>query len=213
MKSSSSAVPAAAEESFAPFPYLDAVSPAGAAAPSAPGLEDQVLVREKAAHQAGLQEGETRGRELCAQQTERMRETVRAALADFQHDRQKYFQQVEGEVVELAVNMARSILHREVQIDPLLLAGMAHVALSRIEGGTQVVLKVHPQRAESWRSYFESRMAPGEVPEILEDAAVDLERCVIQTSLGTTELGISLQLKAIEQGLLDLIAKRPERQP
>jgi hypothetical protein len=32
----------------------------------------------------------------------------------------------------------------------------------------------------------------------------------LQTGLGTTELGLEVQLKEIEKGLMDLMARRPE---
>ncbi len=171
--------------------------------------ESDLAGQEHAARLAGQQEGETRARQACSGEIEQLRGALRTALADFTLERRAYYQQVEREVVQLSVNIARAILHREVQIDPLLLAGMAHVALEKIETGTKVVLKVHPQRAEAWRGYFESRMTPGEVPEIVEDSGLSPDRCLIQTSLGATEMGIAPQLREIEQGLLDLIAKRP----
>ena len=56
----------------------------------------------------------------------------------FTRDRASYFQKVEGEVVQLALGIARKILHREAQLDPLLLAGIVRVALEKIDGATGV---------------------------------------------------------------------------
>jgi flagellar biosynthesis/type III secretory pathway protein FliH len=47
------------------------------------------------------------------------------------------------------------------------------------------------------------------VPEVVDDPSLPLERCVLETSLGQTELGVEPQLKEIERGLLDLLAQRP----
>jgi flagellar biosynthesis/type III secretory pathway protein FliH len=44
---------------------------------------------------------------------------------------------------------------------------------------------------------------------VVEDPAMQADRCVLQTALGTTEVGVEVQLKEIEQGLFDLLAKRP----
>jgi flagellar biosynthesis/type III secretory pathway protein FliH len=44
---------------------------------------------------------------------------------------------------------------------------------------------------------------------VIEDPSLDVHRCVLQTVLGTTELGIESQLKEVEQGLFDLMAQRP----
>ena len=46
--------------------------------------------------------------------------------------------------MQLALAIARKILHREAQVDPLLLAGMVRVALEKIESHTKVSVRVHP---------------------------------------------------------------------
>ena len=111
--------------------------------------------------------------------------------------------------MRLALSIARRVLHREAQVDPLLLMGIVRVALERIEGATGVTLLVHPQQAGEWRRYVAASMDPGDAPEIAEDPALALQQCVLRTSMGTAELGIEAQLKEIEQGLTDLLAARP----
>jgi flagellar assembly protein FliH len=116
---------------------------------------------------------------------------------------------VEAEVVQLALSIARKILHREAQLDPLLLAGIVRVALEKIDGATGVVLRIPPQDAADWRRYLTTHLEPADVPEILEDPAQPPDCCVLQTSMGTAILGLDVQLKEIEQGFMDLLAARP----
>ena len=118
---------------------------------------------------------------------------------------------METEVVQLALNVARHILHREAQIDPLLLAGVVRVALEKIEKATSVTLRIHPHNADGWRRYFSLHLDPADLPEIVEDAAIAPDRCILETSMGTAELGMEIQLKEIEKGLMDLLAARPEK--
>lgn len=213
---STSSSPAARDPQEAvvrPFPYADAAPENPGERTSAGASESEILQREQAARLAGQQEAEARANALLASQIDGLRETLQAALADFASERNRYFQQVEHEVVQLALSIARKILHREAQIDPLLLAGMVRVALDKIEGGTAVTLKVHPERAAEWRAYFHGKRPANEVPEVMEDPALDQDRCQVQTAMGTTELGVEIQLKEIEQGLFDLIAQRPGSGP
>jgi flagellar assembly protein FliH len=165
--------------------------------------------RDAAAREAGRQEGEALERTAGEQRLGQIRESVSVALVDFAGERAQYFQQVESEVVQLALSIARRILHREAQIDPLLLAGMVRVTLEKMESATHVVVRVHPQQVSECRGYFAQHMESRTVPEVVEDAAVERDHCVLQTALGTTELGVGSQLKEIEQGLLDLLARRP----
>jgi flagellar assembly protein FliH len=189
-----------------PFAYTEAGAEAGAAAagPRASAGAEQL------AREAGRREGEMQVRAAFEEHLAQVRESVRAALSDFAAERSAYYRQVETEVVQLALSIARKVLHREAQVDPLLLAGMVRVALDKIGSGTKVVVRVHPDQVSDYRSYFARTLEPGEVPEVVEDAAVARDCCTLQTGLGTTELGLEVQLKEIEKGLMDLMARRPE---
>jgi flagellar assembly protein FliH len=168
----------------------------------------QAMLLEKARH-----EGEVKAWAAFERQAEEMRARVRDALADFARERTSYYQRVEKEVIQLALSIARKVLRREAQIDPLLLAGMVRVALERIESGTKVVLRVHPDQLSACRAYFAQHMEPQQVPEVVEDSQLAMHHCVLETVLGTTELGPEIQLKEIEQGLFDLLGQRPEARP
>jgi flagellar assembly protein FliH len=175
-----------------------------------PGSDEIQAQREAAARETGRREGEAQGRAAGEQHLAQIRESVGAALAGFARDRAQYYQQVESEVVQLALSMARKILHREAQVDPLLLAGMVRVTLEKIESATKVVVRVHPRQVSECRSYFAQHMEASQVPDVVEDPAMQTDHCVLQTALGTTEVGVEVQLKEIEQGLFDLLAKRPQ---
>jgi flagellar assembly protein FliH len=202
-----------------PFPYAEMSAPGvtpltGVAA--APGQDRSALdPRELALHgeagarEAGRCEGEAQARATFDNQLADIRQSAGSALAEFARQRDVYFQQVEGEVVHLALNIARKILRREAQVDSLLLAGMVRVVLEKIESGTKVVVRVHPHQVSECRAYFAQHMEPRQVPEVLEDAALAMDHCVLQTELGTTELGPEVELKEIEQGLFDLLERRP----
>jgi flagellar assembly protein FliH len=219
MSSSFSPAPEARPEpEVHPFAYVEVVAPltapgkaAAAAETSAAGPKASEILaqREAAARETGRREGEAQGRAAGEQHLAQLRASVDAALASFARDRAQYYQQVETEVVQLALAIARKILHREAQVDPLLLAGLVRITLEKIESATKVIVRVHPPQVSECRSYFAQHMEASQVPDVVEDAAVQKDHCVLQTALGTTEVAVDLQLKEIEQGLFDLLAKRP----
>jgi flagellar assembly protein FliH len=200
-----------------PFPY-DSISP-GFAAPTETIAEVALLgaatdVVDAAAHEAQVraqsrQEGQVEAGKVFEEQLVRERASLSSALAQFTRDRATYFQKVEAEVVQLALSIARKILHRESQIDPLLLAGIVRVALEKIDGATGVILRINPQNAADWLRYLTMHLDPADLPEIVEDPAQPLDACILQTSMGTAVVGMEVQLKEIEQGLMDLLAARP----
>jgi flagellar biosynthesis/type III secretory pathway protein FliH len=163
------------------------------------------------AKELGRQQGEIEARTKFEERVAQERSAVARALADFSRERAAYYQKIEAEAVQLALSIARKVLHREAQVDPVLLMGIARVAMEKLEGATGVVLAVHPTKTEGWRSYFTA--APGdqkEIPQIVEDPAMALEQCELRTSMGRATLGLEVQLKEIEQGLMDLLAARPQ---
>jgi len=195
-----------------PFPYAElptSGAPQPLAETPAPDPRALSLQGEAGAREAGRREGEAQAGTACAQQLAEVRQSMGSALAEFAGQRDAYFQQVEGEVVRLALNIARKVLRREAQIDPMLLAGMVRVVLEKIESGTKVMVRVHPHQVSECRTYFAQHMEPRQVPEVLEDATLAMDHCVLQTELGTTELGPEVELKEIEQGLFDLLQRRP----
>jgi flagellar assembly protein FliH len=200
-----------------PFPY-DSIPPGAA---SMGGIRQGRLdawpadgIADTAAHDAQIRaesrkEGQSEAGKIFEEQLVRERASLAAALTKFTRDRAAYFQQVEGEIVQLALSIARKILHRESQLDPLLLAGIVRVALEKIDGTTGVVLRIHPQNAADWRRYLTTHLEPTILPEIVEDPSQPTDCCALETSMGTTVVGMDVQLKEIEQGLMDLLAARP----
>ena len=201
-----------------PFPYYSVASTPGTHAVMMEGFTEAIPSeesrsegndRERNARASGFQEGQAEVRKGFEEQLGQARSSIADALSQFSRDRSSYFEKVEAEVVQLALSIAAKIMHREAQLDPMLLAGIVRVALEKIEHGTGVVLRVHPQKASEWQRYFAIHMRPEDVPEIIEDASQEREQCVLQTAMGTATIGMEVQLKEIEQGLMDLLAARP----
>lgn len=198
---------------FQPFPY-DVVAFDAPVFPEHPSVATESDGAEFAAREArvlaqGRQEGEINARKTCEERIAKERSSLAAALTQFARDRAAYFQQVESEVVQLALAIARKILHREAQVDPLLLAGIVRVALEKIDGASEVVLRVHPQKSADWQKYLSTSLPPAGLPQIIADPAQPCDQCALETSMGTATIGLEVQLKEVEQGLMDLLAVRP----
>jgi flagellar assembly protein FliH len=171
--------------------------------------EEELRVKEEEARALGIKEGEARAGAKFDQELGAEREAIAKALRDFAREREGYFCRVEAEVVKLAVEIARKILHREVQVDPLLLAGVVRVALEKIAAGTSVRLRVHPEHVYAWHDFFANQQNLRPVPELLGDGTLGMGHCVLETALGTTDLALESQLAEVERGFFDLLAQRP----
>ena len=172
--------------------------------------EAEVTKREQQAWEKGLQEGEAHARATYNAAIEAERSAVTRAIGDFANERTAYYQRLETEVVQLALAIAGKILHRESQVDPLLLAGVVHVALEKLDTDTTVRLRVHPDCTDQWRTFFGRQVDLRIVPELVSDVSLGPDQCVLETALGSTELSLETQLKEIELGFFDLLAQRPK---
>ena len=130
------------------------------------------------------------------------------AIEAFAGERQTYFSQVENEVVRLALAIAARVLHREAQVDPMLLAALVRVAVEKMHEGTSVTLRVAPGAGAKWRAFLGGTIN-GSTITVNEDPQAGPEDCILETESGTADFAIESQLKEVEQGFFDLLAHRP----
>lgn len=168
----------------------------------------QAEKREKEAYDRGVLDGEKRVKANYEARLAAGQEAIRKELEAFRVEREDYFNRIEPEVVQLALAIAKKILHREAQIDPLLLTGLVHVALEKLDAGTHVRLKVNPGDTHFWNEFF-ARSGESLAPELLGDPALPHGECTIETEVGSTQISLDIQLKEIEQGFFDLLEQRP----
>jgi flagellar assembly protein FliH len=127
-----------------------------------------------------------------------------AALAEsFAAARDRYLHQVEQEVVKLALAIAARILRREAQMDPLLLTGAARVALGQLASTTEVKLRVPPGDLDLWTEAMALLPNLPLKPVVVAGEGLRLGECIVETGLGTVDLGIRAQLAEIERGFFD----------
>ncbi len=174
-----------------------------------PSEDGQQEKNERQAWEEGKRQGELCAKRHFDEAIERERVAIVTALDQFRTERGRYYRQVETEVIQLALSIARKILNREAQVDPLMLEGIVRVAIDKIERGTRVSVRVNPEDLPTWKSVV-SQGKWGVLLELEGSQAVEKGQCVLQTQLATAELGIEPQLKEIENGLFDLLSKRPQ---
>jgi len=199
-----------------PFQYVatgDDTGPAGASEesiwnPQKAAAQGEAEKRVQAGYARGLLEGATRAQANFEASLASFQESTRKAIEDFRNERDAYFNRVEPEVVQLALAIARKILHRESQIDPLLLTGLVHVALEKLDAGTRVRLKVNPSDTHFWNEFF-ARSPSATQLELSGDPVLRQGECLLETEIGSTQISLETQLKEIEQGFFDLLDQRP----
>jgi flagellar assembly protein FliH len=155
-----------------------------------------------------VRETEQRLRREYEQKLETGRAQLTEALAAFGEQRNEYFARVEAEVVQLALSIAAKILHREAQVDSMLVAALVRIAIEKLREGSSVTVRVQPAMAAHWKQYLAAHSSTAHVL-VAEDAQLSDQDCVVETELGSANFGLDTQLKEVEQGFFDLLALRP----
>lgn len=174
-------------------------------------LPEEAFARRLAEERAlGEVQAEARLRRDHEQNLAHEREKVAETLRSFELTRKEYFAKVEGEVVQLALSIAKKILHREAQVDPLLIMALVQIALGQIKEGSAVSVRVRPEEVSRWRDQLGATAINLEVT-VIADSDLKPGDCVLETELGSVNFSMEAQLKEVEQGFLDVLARTPQR--
>ncbi len=178
-------------------------------------LEQQAQLRERefaqqveAVRKAAFEEGRNAEASLRVSAVQRIAEQMGRALEEFRNTRDGYLAQVEREVVRLALAIAERILRREAQMDPLLLAGAVRVALGQLSETTEVRMKVPSSECELWNEMISLMPSLPLHPQLVADDSLHPGECLLETALGSVDLGVKSQLAEIERGFFDLLEHR-----
>ena len=161
----------------------------------------------EAGRERGRQEGTQAESEaqVAAQRTadeQRIRQYAEL-VKTFAEERDRFLHAVEKEVVKLALAVAARILRREAQMDPLLLTGAVRVALGQLSGSTEVHLRVPADDLKMWTEAIALIPNLSIKPALQAGEGMRLGDCILETSMGSVDLGIRSQLGEIERGFFD----------
>ena len=92
---------------------------------------------------------------------------IRQSVELFKAERKSYFSRVESEVVQLALAIASKILHREAQVDPMLVAALVRVAVDKLHDGSSVTVRVSPAQVAKWTKYLADPQNPLQLSRML----------------------------------------------
>jgi flagellar assembly protein FliH len=171
--------------------------------------DDADLIRQEAT-EAGRELGYAEGRDQGYQEGLARAEsessarlaTVVAMAESAAVDRRELLRNAEGEVVRLAIQVARKVLNRELRIDPTSVTRIAEAALQQVAIDGAVKLRVNPADYEALSEYWQRAHGAAEANrtyEVIADEAVASGGVVIDTRAGTVDAQIETQLEEISQ--------------
>jgi flagellar assembly protein FliH len=108
-----------------------------------------------------------------------------------------------GEVVELALVVAKEIIGRELVADRTQLLASVDRALTSVSADTQLVLRVSPGDATYVKQRRPELLRDGVV--IVEDKALTVGGCIVETPAWVLDASIEARLEAVREGLVEIM--------
>jgi flagellar assembly protein FliH len=167
--------------------------------------ESEQRIRE--AHAAGTREGEAAGRARAAAELQPVIDRLGRSIDELAGLRARLRSEAEGDLVKLALAIARRVLRRELAIDPEALHGLVLAALEKLQGQEICRVKVHPSHAALVTECLR-QIVTGATVEIIPDPSREPGDIVFETARGNLDASVESQLQEIERGLADRL-KRP----
>lgn len=161
----------------------------------------QLAVLERDAFSKGFAQGERAGLEAASQRGEAMLKRLTQTLEELATLRAQMIHQTERQMVQLALAVARRVVHREISLDHDLLVAMARVALDRLGDTAHITVRLNPEDFEVTGAARAAQLHGSHVT-VVADARIARGGCRIESDLGVVDAGVDAQLQELAHALL-----------
>lgn len=156
--------------------------------------------------EAGFREGEAHGTSQAKAAIEPALEQMCRAVQALADLKPRLRREAESDVVQLAIAIARRILHRELTVDPAAMQALVQVALEKLGRQEVYRVRVHSSHEDAIRSCL-LKLTTRKI-EVLGDTTRETGSLVFETNRGKLDASVETQLEEIERGLADRVHER-----
>jgi flagellar assembly protein FliH len=175
------------------------------------GTEDEAAKKAKAkdlseiereAYQKAFVAGQQSGLQMAEKKTEVIVKRFSRSLEEVASLHDRLFKAAERDLVELSIEIAKKLVHREIQIDEKIIATLVRVALERLTVKNGIKVTVGPLDAKILSKELKDLLGDEGSIELKIDDELRRGDCVVESDYGSIDARISEQFKEIEEGLL-----------
>jgi flagellar biosynthesis/type III secretory pathway protein FliH len=149
----------------------------------------------------GFAEGQRAAAAAAQQETAALAKKLAATLDDLMRVRNDMIRHTEKQMVQLALAVARRVVHREVSIDTNVLVTMMRVALERVSDAARVTVRLNPADHQAVAAALSDGATSGQVT-LTADGRVPRGGCKVESDYGDIEAGVDAQIQEIARALL-----------
>ena len=163
---------------------------------------------EREAYHRGFSEGKAVGQAEAGAELQPVLNQLGRTLASLTALRAHIRTEAAGDLLKLAVAIARRVLHRELTLDPNSIEGLIRVALEKLQARELCRVRVHPDQEAALRGSL-ARFSNANKVEVIADSSLRSGDVVFETAHGNLDASIESQLQEIERGLADRLHRTP----
>lgn len=157
---------------------------------------------EREARERGYAEGEQAAFAQLSEEVEPLRRRLAQTLDELVHLRASLADEAERDLVRLALEIAKRIVHREVTMDREIVLTLARVALGRLHDRARALVHLHPEDYAYVAQRGDDAFGAGVTVELIEDRSVARGGCLVSTEMGDIDARLEHQFAEVERGLL-----------
>ena len=163
---------------------------------------------EQEAYQRGFSEGKNVGQQQAKAEMQPVLDQLGKSLAALSSLRSRIRAEAEGDLLKLAISIARRVLHRELTLEPESIEGLIRVALEKLQSRELCRIRVHPDQEGAIRNALE-RFSNSQKVELVSDSSMQCGDVIFETAHGNLDASIESQLREIERGFADRMRRLP----
>jgi len=167
--------------------------PIAAAAP-APAPQEDLFAK-------GFAEGQRAAAAAAQQETAALAKKLATTVDDLMRARTEMIRHTEKQMVQLALAVARRVVHREVSLDPQLLATLMRVAIERVGDAARITVRLNPIDHQGVIAALDGSAASDQVT-LTADGRVPRGGCKVESEYGDVDAGVDAQIQEIARALL-----------
>ena len=172
------------------------------------GQQESDRIEQEAYHR-GFTEGKAVGREQAGAELQSVLDQLGRSLATLSSLRSRIREEAEGDLLKLAISIARRVLHRELTLDPESIEGLIRVALDKLQSRELCRVRIHPDQEPAIRKSLD-RFSNSQKVELITDPSLQCGDVLFETTHGNLDASIESQLREIERGLADRLRRQPQ---
>jgi flagellar assembly protein FliH len=150
----------------------------------------------------GYEHGERDGRDAAMKQIEPVLQSLRQMLAELESLRRRESRNLEKELVDLALAVARKVVGREVAVRPDTVAHLLHEVIGHLEHAGALTIRLNPadleRLSDGSAQLLNGLTDPGRV-RFEADASLSVGGCFIESEAGEMDVRLEQRLRVIEE--------------